>query len=387
MSNVSATTKQSKSKVIYPHDYTTFIGLDVHARTIAACALQRTGVIESRSFKHYEVDDLIVWAKGFDEPHLVYESGVTGFALYRKLKAAGLSCAIVAVSNMPKSTKDKVLKTDKRDAQMLARLSSYNMLTEIYVPSEVYEQARDLSRVLDQTREDLQRARQRLSKFLIRLAEIYHELSPKGNLKKAWTRDYWKWLDTVELQGYHRDCLDHYISEVRHLEKEKKRLEKLIVKITQQDPFKERVEALCLIKGISTITAFALVSECALFSRFDSARSFMSYLGLVPSEHSSGQHVQRGSITKCGNRYLRKLLVESAWHYMRATAIPKKPKENSSVPLAAQRVARESTKRLSERFRYLIGKQKKSVVVNCACARELAGFVWAIGRICEGTLS
>lgn len=260
------------------------------------------------------------------------------------------------------------------------------MLAEVFVPSELYEQVRDLCRVLDQVRDDLLRARQRLSKFLLRQGYVFDEKTASGTQRQAWGRAFWKWVDSIEFQGAHSDCIDHYISEVKHFEKEKKRVETLLRKLAHQEPFQERVAALSLIKGISDIAAITLVSEVAVFSRFSSAREFMSYLGLVPSEHSSGEHLAKGTITKSGNKYLRKMLIESSWHYMRVSDIPKRAKTEDHINLLAQRIAKESTKRLSSRFRYLRDKGKKTVVANCAVARELAGFIWAVGRACEGTL-
>lgn len=387
MSNPSAK-RNKQAQIVAPYQqYTTHIGLDVHARTIAAFAINKyTGECEVKAFRHDEFLELVSWIDGFDKPHVVYESGVTGFALYRQLKQESIDVDIVAVSKIPKSVKNKVTKTDKHDAKMLAQYDMTNILTKVFVPDEFYEKSRDLCRVLDQTRDDLQRARQRLSKFLLTKGYVFSEKTSTGNLKGTWTRAHWKWIDSLELKGY-EDVLDHFISEARHFEREKKRLEALVVKLAQDERLKERVEALSLIKGISTVTAVSLVSEVAVFSRFGSAKHFMAYLGLVPSEYSSGEHQHKGAITKCGNKYLRKLLVESSWHYMRVNDIPKRPKENSSINLLAQRIAKTSTIRLSSRFRHLLSTGHKSVVANCAVARELAGFVWAIACACEGTLT
>lgn len=368
--------------------YLTSIGLDVHARSISACALYSlTGEIHEREFRHTEISELVSWIKSFEEPHVVYESGVTGFDLYRRLTEQGVDCFICAVSRVPKPVIDKIKKTDKGDARMLARLDAAHLLTPVYVPSEDSEGLRDLCRTLDQARDDLTRARQRLSKFLLRHGYVFDETTPTGNKKSTWSRAHWRWIETIEMTGPAQDALDHYISEARHAEREKKRLGEVIKRFAQKDKYKERVDALCLIKGIAEITAISIIAEVDVFSRFPSARDFMSYLGMTPSEHSSGENQRLGSISKSGNKYVRKMLIESSWHYIRCSATPKNTEAKPTVGTQAQRIARKSTERLTKRFRALLDAHKKPVVANCAVARELAGFVWAIGCSVEGTLS
>lgn len=269
--------------------YATAIGLDVHARSITAVALSRdTGEVVSRTFG-YDPASVAGWILGFPEPKAVYESGVTGFHLARALRDMGVDCAVGAVSKMQKPAADKRRKNDRNDAEFLARQLLAHNIVEVFVPDEQTEGARSLSRLLEDLRDDLTRAKHRLTHLLIRWGWVWDEKGPDGKRRGTWTRAHWGWIRGIELpDACAQEALDCYISEVRHVEAQKKAIEKRVAQHAQEKRWHARVEALRCMKGIETATAFALVVEAGVFSRFGSARAFSAWLGLVPSEHSSG---------------------------------------------------------------------------------------------------
>ena len=318
-------------------NHTTSIGLDVHARSIAAAALDPlTGEVVTKTFA-YSPGEVASWALGFDSPKAVYESGVTGFHLCRELNALGLECAVGASSKMQRPPADVKRKNDLSDAQFLARLLATHNVTEVFVPDAETEAARDLVRAHADARADLTRARQRLNLFLMRHGHVFCEKGPTGAPVGSWTKAHWAWIRQISF------------------------------------PDEADEEAL----------AFSLVAEAGVFSRFDSARAFSTWAGLVPSEHSSGPRRRTGGITKTGNSNVRRLLVEASWHYARATAA-RKPAPSPDVPLRIENHAAKAVKRLVARRREMSARGKRPSVANCATARELACWCWAIGRMAEG---
>ena len=358
--------------------YGTFVGLDVHARSISACALDPlTGEITEGRFGA-EAGALAEWALAFDGPPCVYESGPTGWHLARELKALGVDCVVGASSRMLRPPADRGRKTDRRDAEFLARLLATRNITE-------GEAARDLSRALEDARCDLQRARQRLSKFLLRHGYVYNELTPAGARRGAWTAAHARWLDKISFgqeddasaYEYYRDC-------VRRCTEAKSDLERRVARSAGEPRWKPAVDAIRCLKGIDVVTAHALVVEVGDFSRFRNASSMEAWTGLAPSEHSSGETVSRGGITKTGNAHVRRLLIEAAWHVPTAGRDPKGLAKGQVVPAEVRRHATKGNRRLKERRPALEGAGKKPVVANCATAREMAGWVWALGRMAEG---
>ena len=369
--------------------HVTSIGLDVHARSITAVALDSiTGEVVTQRFGNSSAE-VASWILRFESPKAVYESGVTGFHLVRELRNLGVDCIVGAVSKMQRPAADKRRKNDRNDAEFLARQLLAHNVVEVFVPDEETEAARSLSRVLEDIRDDLTRAKHRLTHLLIRWGHAWDERTPEGKRRGTWTRAHWEWIRGIELpESAAQESLDYYISEVRHIEAQKKAIEKRIAQYASRPRWSGRVEALRCMKGIETMTAFAITVEAGVFSRFDSARSFASWLGLVPSEHSSGEHVSRGGITKAGNSHLRKLLVEAAWHYTRPTKERKRALNDPSVPFAISSHAAAGVGRLVERRRHFsCDLRKRPVVANVATARELACWVWVLGRMSEGTLS
>ena len=368
-------------------NHITSIGLDVHARSISAAAFNpMTGEVVHKRFC-YEPAELASWILSFDKPKAIYESGVTGFHLCRELKAMGVDCVVGAASKMHKPAADKKRKNDRVDAEFLARLLSMHNVVEVFVPDEECEAARDLVRAYADVVKDLTRARQRLSFFLMRHGYTFSATNNSGASASTWSKTHWAWIREIQMNELDdEDVFALYISEVRHLEDQKKQMENFIKGCALKPRWKSRVDALRCLKGIETVTAFSLVVETCVFARFDTAREFESWTGLVPSEHSSGEKISHGGITKTGNSLVRHLLIEAAWHYPRASEGRKKA-PNQEVPLDIQDHAAKATKRLVKRRRALSKAGKKPVVANCATARELAGWVWAIGCMCESSRS
>ena len=357
--------------------YRTSIGLDVHARSIAATAfIPETGEIVQKAFP-YDAGKVAEWAKGMPQPaRCVYESGPTGFDLKRKLDKAGVPCVVGAVSKMLRPSGDRV-KTDRRDATFLARMLAVGNIVEVAMPTEAMEAARDLARAREDCRHDLMRARHLLSKFLLRKGIVYPG-------KTAWTKAHREWLGRP---GFADPCerlvFGEYLESVRSLELRRARLDRAIEERAAGEDMAPAVSALRCVRGISTVTAFSIAAEIGDFSRFPDARSFMSFVGLVPSEPSGGESVSRGSITRTGNIHVRTLLVEAAWQHAR----PLRPMsaaamgDAAGVPADVAEAAARANRRLHSRAAHLRGRGKPASVVNAAIARELAGFVWALVRM------
>jgi len=364
---------------------TTFVGLDVHARSIKAVSVDvMTGEVRSATFgyDHVAVAD---WVKALPQPaRCVYESGVTGFDLQKKLSSLGIDCVIGAVSKMIKPAADRRRKNDRNDAEFLARMLSVGNVVEVWVPDDECEAARDLTRALEDAREEVARSKQLLSKFLLRHGLIFDELTPAGQRKGNWTAAHWAWIKRVEFkEKADREVLAYYMDRVRAACEEKSRLEKLVEEEARKPRWKTRVDSLRCLKGVDVMTAADLVFEADEFSRFKNARSFAAWIGLVPSEHSSGEGVHRGGITKAGNGHLRRTLVESAWHYSHCSAHSKELARGQSPDPAARRHAAKGVRRLVERRASMLERGVHKNKANVATARELACWAWAIGCMVE----
>ena len=346
--------------------HVTSIGLDVHARSVSAAAFNLyTGEVVERRFGP-EAGPIAEWVLSFESPRAVYESGPTGFALCRELRALGVDCVVGAASKMQRPAADKRVKNDRRDAAFLARLLATNNVVSVPV----------------------QRARQRLSKFLLRRGCVFDERDSLGRRRCAWTAAWWSWVAKIKMpEPAAKAALDHYIEDVRHEESSKLKLEKLVAAEAARPRWAAVVAALRRIKGVDTVTAFCLAAEAGSFSRFRSAPAYAAWVGLVPSEHSSGEKVARGGITKTGNSATRRALVEAAWHFASCSPSPKPPKSGSeAVPADIERRCAKCTARLAARHRALREAGKRPCVANVAVARELACWVWEVGCRAEGTL-
>ena len=365
---------------------TTFVGLDVHARSIKAVAIDvMTGEVRSGSFgyDHVAVAD---WVRSLPQPaKCVYESGVTGFDLQKKLDAMGVDCVVGAVSKMIKPAADRKRKNDRNDAAFLARMLSVGNVVEVWVPDDECEAARDLARALEDAREEAVRSKQLMSKFLLRHGHVFDELTPTGRRKGNWTAAYWAWAESISFaEKADADAYAYYIDRVKAAREEKARLEKLVAAEASKPRWKKRVDSLRCLKGVDVATAADLVFEAGEFSRFKNARSFAAWVGLTPSEHSSGESARKGGITKAGNRHLRRALVESAWHYRSCPAHSKELAPGQDPDPAARRHAAKGVRRLVGRRASMLERGVHKNKANVATARELACWAWAIGCMAEG---
>jgi len=257
-------------------------------------------------------------------------------------------------------------------------------IVEVWVPDRECEAARNLSRAHEDCRIDLQRARQRLAKFLLRSGYYYDEVSPSKIRRSRWTQAHFAWLDQIVFENSaDNQTYQYYLRKVREITRDKAELFTLIKIHARHPRWKERVDALKCLKGIDTLSAFAFVVEADRFSRFGDAPSFEAWTGLVPSENSSGERQSRGKITKAGNAHVRRLLVEAAWKYTRGYDRPKKLAKGQIVDATVRSHAAYGIRRLMRKRAELLERPMKGVVANTATARELAGWVWTIGVTVE----
>jgi transposase len=303
-----------------------------------------------------------------------YEAGPTGYGLYRQIKDLGHECIVVAPSLIPKKPGDRV-KTNRRDALDLARQLRAGELTAVWVPDARHEAMRDLTRTREAAVEDLRAKRQQVSAFLLRLGRHYPG-------KKTWTKAHMNWLTSQKLgHTEQRIAFEEMLLAVRQAQERIGRLEAAIRTAVPDWSLAEVVTALMAMRGIDLVSATAFLAEIGDLSRFRTPRELMAYLGLVPSEHSTGNTVHRGPITKAGNRRARRILTECSWAYRHPPRVGKKKQEKvAAAPRTVREIAWKAQHRLAGRYRALTRKGKKPVVAITAIARELAGFIWAINR-------
>ena len=304
--------------------------------------------------------------------HCVYEAGPCGYTLQRQLTSIGIRVSVIAPSMIPTKPGDRI-KTDRRDARKLAFLSRAGQLTEVHPPSPAEEAVRDLCRCREAASGDLMRSRHRLSKMLMRHGFVYR-------VGSNWTQAHRRWMRSLVFEeASTRIVFDDYLCAVEQLEERLRSLAQAIVEISTKAPYEVPVGWLRCFRGIDTITAMTIVAELHDFRRFKSPRALMAYLGLVPSEHSSGDRRRRGSITKCGNSHVRRTLVEAAWHYRHrpAVGVALRKRRDAQPPPIIQ-LADRAQRRLNRRYhRLVLGRGKPTQKAVVAVARELAGFIWA----------
>ena len=363
-----------------------FIGLDVHAETIALAVAEPERGGEVRSLGNIpnraeSVRKMIKKLGPAEQLRACYEAGPTGYVLYWQLTELGVKCEVVAPTLVPVKAGDRV-KTDRRDAEKLARSYRSGELTPVWVPDPAHEALRDLVRARLAAKRDQLRARHRLSKFLLR-----HGRRPGAGVK-AWTAAYLAWVK----KGVHFDqpaqeaTLADYLHEVEHAQERIARLERSIDDAIGTMPERMRavVEALQALRGIAKISAVTVVAELGEISRFKKPRQLMGYSGTVSSEHSSGERTRRGGITKTGNAHLRRIVVEAAWAYRHRPCVGATlaARQKTASP-EVKDIAWKAQHRLHSRYRKLLAKGKTKQQVVTAIARELLGFIWAIGVIVE----
>jgi len=351
----------------------TFGGFDVHAaKTVAAIVDQPSGELTFRTLSG-RTREVVKFATALPGPVRVsYEAGPTGFGLARELEAAGIGCIVAAPGKIERPAQDRV-KTDKRDAERLVRLLMVGGLHAVRVPSPHEEALRDLVRAREGVRGDLMRARHRVGKLLLRHDERFDG--------RNWTGRHRQWLAEVDLgDAIAQAVLLDGVGAIDSLIVRRDTLEEQMAAAIPDSPWTETVAHLRCLYGIDTLSALGLCAEVGDFHRFARPAQLMSYLGLVPSENSSGTKRRQGSITKSGSEHARRLLVEAAWHYRRP---PRKGRElvarQVGQPQHVCAISWKAQQRLHRTWRRLgHDRGKRPTVVACAVARELAGFCWAV---------
>ncbi|MDO8651673.1 MAG: IS110 family transposase [Undibacterium sp.] len=358
-------------------DTAIYVGLDVHKESVAI-SVAETGRSPARyvgTFAH-DAPKLIKTLNKLGAPeqlHVVYEAGPTGYGLQRALKGHGYVCEVIAPSQIPRRAGDRI-KTDRRDSLRLAECSRAGELHPVWIPDEQHEAVRDLFRAREDAVRARMKVRQQLKGFLLR-----HGVRYPG--KTSWTKTFYQWLGSMNFE--HRasqTAFTEYWLAVQAGDEHVKRLDKALQASVQGWRFEPVVDALQALRGIDVTSAIGLVVEIGDLSRFDHPRKLMGYLGLVPSQHSSGDKISRGSITKTGNSHARRLLTEAAWNYrFKARICRQAQQRQQALPEHIRSMAWSAQVRLTQRFAALDkrGVQRNKVCV--AVARELAGFVWAIG--------
>ncbi len=350
----------------------TSVGLDVHARSISAAGIDTTTGEFFKERLAPSNEFVINWLRRLPGPVAVaYEAGPTGFGLARALDTAGIRCQVAAPSKLNRPSGERV-KTDARDAMLLARLLRNDDLTPVRIPTVTEEAARDLVRAREDVRGDLMRARHRVSKLLLRHGHVYY-----GG--QTWTGKHHAWLHRIRfnLAGT-QAAYEAELEAVEFALARRDRLDKAIAAMAADSEFTATTRRLCCLRGVSTLTGFALAVEIGDWSRFTGS-SIGTYLGLVPSEHSSGGSRRLGAITKTGNSHARRLLIKAAWHHKPRYVIGAVLRARwEQAPDHARVRAHAGNQRLHQRWDGYTRRHKKHTIANTAIARELAGWCWSL---------
>jgi transposase len=351
--------------------YSKFVGMDVHKADISIGIAEAEGgeagyygKIDNTPYAYLKLAKRL--NKVGEEVLFCYEAGPCGYEVYRQLTKAGYDCVVIAPSLIPKKSGERV-KTDRRDAVSLARLLRAD---------KEQEAMRDLTRAREDMKAMERQSRQRLGGFLLRHGTVY-----PGRSK--WTKTYFRWLESLRFETTAQQIVfQEYIDIVKDAQQRVGAMEEEMRKALEGWTLKPVVDGLMALRGVDLVSAMTIIAELGDITRFESPRQLMAHLGLVPSEHSSGERQKRGGITKTGNGHVRRVLVEASWSYRlpaRKTAHLRKKAEKASKTV--QEIAWKAQKRLCNRYRYLVHKGKLPVESCTAVARELAGFIWAIA--CE----
>jgi transposase len=357
-----------------------FIGLDVHAETIAVAVAEPAGDVRSLGVIPNRPESLRKLVKKLGpakQLRVCYEAGPTGYVVYWQLTALGVTCEVVAPTLVPVKAGDRV-KTDRRDALKLARSYRAGDLTSVWVPDTAHEALRDLVRARGAAKKDQLRARHRLGKFLLRQGRR------PPTVMKAWTQAHLAWVRRAvhfDHAAQEATLLD-YLHEVDHVAARLERLEAAIASAVQSAAPRMRgvIDALQSLRGVALVTAVTIATEVGELSRFAKPRQLMGYSGAVASEHSSGPRTRRGGITKAGNAHLRRVIVEAAWAYRHRPAVGAALRRRQATASAeVKEIAWKAQHRLHGRYRALTARGKCKQQVVTAIGRELLGFIWAIG--------
>jgi transposase len=354
---------------------TTYVGVDAHKKDLFIAMLvgDETTPVTWQVANEPNAVRRLVRKLERDAPgpvRMCYEAGPCGYALQRQVTTPRVSCQVIAPALIPRKPGERI-KTNRRDARKLTELLRAGLLTEVRPPTPEEEAVRDLCRARDDPREDLQRCRHRLGKLLLRRGLHYSG--------RNWTRAHRQWVDSLEwTQPAERVVVDDYLLAIDQLEARLLEFDARLNEIAQTEPYREPVGWLRCFRGIDTLTAILILAELHDFRRFHAPRALMAYLGLVPGEDSTGEKHRRGRITRTGNALVRRLLVETAWHYQHrpgvGVALGRRRKGQPGRVIA---IADKAQQRLCRRFRRLAEHHKPAPKIAVAIARELAGFLWA----------
>lgn len=356
-----------------------WVGMDVHKETICVAVMPHDAKVPRApiTIRNRPEDLRRFFGKLKKEGELrtVYEAGACGYEVHRQLTKMQIACDVIAPTLIPVRVGDRV-KTDPRDATKLVRLHRAGELTAIRVPTADQESLRDLVRCREDLREDVIRERQRLIKFLLRHGRVF------DGGKKHWTGPHFAWLRKQTWQdSLQKTVFDEYLARLESTLERIKTVDQEIARVAETKPYKDIVGRLRCLRGVDTLVAVSVIAELYDLKRFARPSELMAFVGLVPSEHSSGGKQQRGSITKTGNGHVRRLLIQAAWHYSRPPRLRSliMSRRWAGQPAAVVAHAQKAQERLHRRFHKLTSRGKPSQLAVTAVARELCGFLWAVG--------
>ena len=363
---------------------TVYVGMDVHKETFSLCCYtnekeqaEYSQKVEGHYSKVLNYLEAMRFHYGDDVMFICgYEAGCLGFTLYRQLTSHNVKCIILAPTTMSKPTGKKKLKTDKRDAALIARCLAHHDYSPVHIPTEQDEQVKEYIRMRQDHKLLLKKIKQQILAFCVRHNYQY------STTKSYWTQAHLEWLRSLKPKGLYQETLTEYLSSYDQLTDKLERLDKRIEELASQEDYQENVRHLSCFLGVKTQTALSAIVEIGDFKRFSNAPQFASYLGLTPGEDSSGEDQNRLGITKAGNSHVRTLLVEAAQGYTRGKPGYKskalKARQNGN-PADVITYADKANERLRRRYYQLVlGQHKKANVAKTAIARELAGFIWGM---------
>ena len=362
---------------------TVYIGMDVHKATFTLCSM--ADYEESpKNCQTIPADHLLVMKYinrlkklyGENANYICgYEAGCLGYSLYHQLTDCGQNCVILAPSTMPVESGKKRIKTDKRDAKLIATCLRNHTYKAVHIPTEEDDQIKEFIRMRDDVKGNLKRTKQQLLSFCLRHGKVYTET------KTYWTRAHLQWLSELQMDGVYQEILDNTLAELRHLMEAVARYDRRIEELSRKETYQESVDHMTCLIGIERLTALAIMVEVGDFYRFPSAECFASFLGLVPGERSSSADINRLGITKAGNCHIRRLLTESAQCYMRGKIGNKSKKllkRQEGNPAKVITYADRANERLRRKYYSMMFRGKNSNLAKTAVARELACFIWGM---------
>lgn len=361
---------------------TVYVGMDVHKDSYTLCAYtidtDKGSYIRKTSANYREILKYLEFLRtvyGYDTKFICgYEAGCLGYSLYHNLTKCNVNCVILAPTTMLEQKSRRRIKTDKRDAELIARCLAQHNYSSVHIPTTTDNKIKEYLRMRSDHKLALKRVKQQINSFCLR-HDCHYE-------RKYWTQLHRKWLKSLDLKDTFRETLDEYLLTLTYLEDKITRIDNRISEFASMDEYKESVKKLCCFIGIKELTALSIIVEVGDFNRFSSAEKFASYLGLVPGEHSSGENQVYLSITKAGNSYVRTLLTEASQNFNRGRLGEKsrvlRIRQKGNTPQVIAYADRGNERLRSRYFHFVLGKNKKPNIAKTAVARELACFIWGM---------